>query len=230
MHPDGSIEPPVPVLLPGMDGTGHLFEPLLAHLPDAIALSYPDDLWRYDDAEAFVRSKLPPGRFVLVAESFSGPVGIRIAADPPPGLAGLCLIATFARSPLPLPLPPRAWLRLAFGLPPPRAFVRRWMLDRSAPETLVEAVRAAIARVPPSTLAQRAQQIGRVDVTGSLSRIACPWRYLRARDDRLVRSGSLSTILVHRPDLMVVEIAGPHLLAQARPDRVASALRTLLGG
>jgi hypothetical protein len=55
-----------------------------------------------------VRAALPTrGRFVLLAESFSGPLAIRIAADPPSALVGLILCVTFARN----PYPSLAWAR-----------------------------------------------------------------------------------------------------------------------
>ena len=47
-------------------------------------------------------------RCVLLAESFSGPIAIRVAADPPPGLAGVILCGTFAKNPFPWLRPVRA--------------------------------------------------------------------------------------------------------------------------
>ena len=49
-----------------------------------------------------VRESLPAGEpFELLAESFSGSIGIALAATPPAGLRGLILSCTCARPPRP---------------------------------------------------------------------------------------------------------------------------------
>lgn len=73
------------VLLPGLDGTGRLFQPLLAHLPstiDPLVISYSNLAGTYAEMLPAARKELPPDRpFVLLAESFSGPAAIALAAN-----------------------------------------------------------------------------------------------------------------------------------------------------
>ena len=92
------------VLLPGLDGTGRLFDDFIAALGpdvDAIIASYPtDQALGYAKLEPIARSFLPADRpFFLLAESFSGPLGVAIAAAPPPGLMGLILAAPSCAAP-----------------------------------------------------------------------------------------------------------------------------------
>src|SRR5258706_2862593 len=91
------------LLLPGMDGTGRLFTPLgraLGPRFETRVIAYPRDrVLTYGELGAQIA--LPRGPFVLVAESFSGPIAIALAASRPPGLVGLVLAASFARSPRP---------------------------------------------------------------------------------------------------------------------------------
>src|ERR1700677_2682366 len=99
------------VLLPGLDGTGIQFRPLLPHLPKEIrpiVLSYPpDQALGYADLLPRVLSALPKDvPFVLLGESFSGPLAIMAAATRPSGLVVLILCATYIRNP--------AWIRLAW--------------------------------------------------------------------------------------------------------------------
>lgn len=54
------------ILLPGLDGTGVLFKPLVG----------------------FVLDRLPDSEFVLLGESFSGPIALRVAARKPAGVCG----------------------------------------------------------------------------------------------------------------------------------------------
>src|SRR5690349_11939308 len=94
------------ILLPGMDGTGELFGPLLAELPIELpvaVVSYPDRAASYADHVAVARTELPRDRpFVLLGESFSGPVAVRLAAEAPSNLRGLILCASFLTCPSPL--------------------------------------------------------------------------------------------------------------------------------
>src|SRR5262249_52151039 len=92
------------VLLPGMDGTGILLEPLLELLPaDLVAkvVSYPaNEPCGYEGLLKIVRAALPEdGPFILLGESFSGPLAIIAADARPRGLQGVVLCASFVRSP-----------------------------------------------------------------------------------------------------------------------------------
>src|SRR5262245_59360933 len=95
------------VLLPGMDGTSKLREEFVAALRptiEATVVSYPNDqVLGYPKLEALVRSALPADRpYILLGESFSGPIAIAIAASCPAGLVGLILCGSFARNPRPI--------------------------------------------------------------------------------------------------------------------------------
>ncbi len=216
------------VLLPGMHGTGALFRLLLEAFPRGIGasvLSYPPDrALGYPELLALVRRKVagsPP--FVLVAESFSGPIAIEFAAARPPNLRGLVLCATFARNPLP---PSLQWLRAAaqaalFRVRPPAAVVRSLLLGRDAPPDLVEAVSEATRRVLPSVMAHRLRQVLDVDVESALPGIAVPVLYLAGSADRLVGLRGLKRIAARLPGLESVVLEGPHLLLQARPGEAA---------
>ena len=92
------------VLLPGLDGTGLLFGPLLAALPSEVApivVSYPGDSpLAYSELLPLVLAALPTDRpFVLLGESFSGPLAVMAAAARPAGLVGVVLCASFIRNP-----------------------------------------------------------------------------------------------------------------------------------
>lgn len=95
---------PALVLLPGMDGTGDLFAPFLAAMgPECkvLCIRYPDDAaMGYVELEVLVRSQLPhDANYVVLGESFSGPIAASLSAAPPPGLMGIVLCCTFLRSP-----------------------------------------------------------------------------------------------------------------------------------
>jgi pimeloyl-[acyl-carrier protein] methyl ester esterase len=71
------------VLLPGMDGTGQLFAPFvvaLGHEFNVKVVRYPTtEPMGYAELEALARAALPEeGPFVILGESFSGPVAVSV--------------------------------------------------------------------------------------------------------------------------------------------------------
>src|SRR5512134_1470741 len=139
------------VLIPGLDGTGDLFASFVAAMGDieCQVIAYPPGRpMDYRMHEAHVRERLPlDGDFVLLAESFSGPVGVAIAAAPPRGLRGLILCCTFASNPLPVLGPLR---RLLAAFPavkvPPRLFAPLLYAGHGTPQ-LRQAHAQAMAKV-----------------------------------------------------------------------------------
>lgn len=94
------------ILLPGMDGSGLLFAPFVRALPawvHPVVVAYPADRpLDYAGHLEIVRASLPAaGPFVLLGESFSGPLALMAAAVKPKGLCGVVLCASFICSPLP---------------------------------------------------------------------------------------------------------------------------------
>src|SRR5512138_621660 len=215
---------PAGLLLPGIDGSGRLYRPLLDAAPRAFepeVLSYPpDEPLGYDELVARVRARLPSRRrFVLLAESFSGPVAVRLAAERPEGLEALVLAATFLHAPLnPLLHPIRGLVgaRL-FGFPMPAAVVRWFMAGNDAPDAIVEEVRRAVAAVRPDVLAHRAAEALRVDVRADLARVEVPVLVLAPTRDRLIRTDVAEDVLALRPDAEVALVDAPHMVLQRCP-------------
>jgi pimeloyl-[acyl-carrier protein] methyl ester esterase len=88
------------LLLPGMDGTGELFSEFVRLLPDWIeprVMSYPSgQRLSYEQLLPVLRTALPSDKpFVILAESFSTPLAVRLAAETPKGLRALVLCAGF---------------------------------------------------------------------------------------------------------------------------------------
>lgn len=221
--PRTATAPPRALLLPGLDGSGRLFAPLLDADPRAFhaeVLSYPpDEPLGYDELVARVRRRLPRGRFVLLAESFSGPIAVRLAAERPPALAALVLAATFLHAPLnPLLHPIRGLVGARFfGLPMPAAVVRWFMAGNDAPDALVREVQRAIGAVSPEVLAHRSTAALQVDVRGDLARVNVPLLVIAPTRDRLIRTDVAEEVLALRPDAEVALLEAPHMVLQRCP-------------
>jgi pimeloyl-ACP methyl ester carboxylesterase len=93
------------VLLPGLDGTGHLFRPFVAALSDVDtqAVSYPNDkALSLDEHARWALRHLAGDKVVLVAESFSGLVALRVLQEAPSRIAAVIFAGAFAEPPRPL--------------------------------------------------------------------------------------------------------------------------------
>ncbi|WP_414858752.1 alpha/beta fold hydrolase [Paucibacter sp. TC2R-5] len=210
------------VLLPGLDGTGDLFDPLVEAFHGQVKVQvvrYPRDVaLGYEELQDFVRKLLPVNEpYVLLGESFSGPIAIALAAESPPSLKGLVLCCTFARNPRPSLSGASALLPLVPFRSMPSVALSQMLLGRFSSPTLRRAVAGAVGQVSSEVLRARVRAVLAVDVSAALARVRMPCIYLRAMQDRLVPKSAAAHIKVLLPSVEVVQIEAPHCLLQARP-------------
>jgi pimeloyl-ACP methyl ester carboxylesterase len=214
------------ILLPGMDGTGELLTEFAAALApefDALIVSYPTDVaLDYQALIAFVRDLLPSGeQFLLIAESFSGPVAIGLAASKPDGLIGVVMCASFANAPRPRLRP---FVRLFQPLPPQRLPARLAMpvlMGRWSSPDWSRRVQRTIRAIAPIVMRRRLNDVSTVDMATLVAHIDSPLLYLKASNDRLVLADSWHAIHQAGRNAACIEIEGPHFLLQAKPQECA---------
>jgi pimeloyl-[acyl-carrier protein] methyl ester esterase len=218
---------PTLVLLPGLDGTGKLFSEFVKSLGSSVdsrIVAYPKDrALGYDELEALVLAALPRDRrFILLGESFSGPIAIRIAARSPAGLVALILCGTFAKNPFP-------WLGWARPLAAylPLKSLPRWvraplMWGSASPQSAPARTERAMADVSPDVIRRRIGALLAVNETAALTRIHLPILVLRARHDHVISPAATRWILRAQPGAELSEVDGPHLLLQTRPTECAA--------
>src|SRR5690349_16172717 len=178
------------ILLPGLDGTGDLFAAFVAALRghETRIIGYPPDQeLSYSALEERVREELPRDRdYFLLAESFSGPIAISIAASAPPQLKGLIFCGSFASNPLPSLGP----LSTLFGYLPavrvPATWTAPWLYEGRETPQLRRAHADAMAKVSREAVHSRVSAVLAVDHRAQLARIKVPMLYLRATADGLI--------------------------------------------
>ena len=220
------------VLLPGMDGTGRLLAGFARTMGvDCHVVAYPHDLpLDYPALAAFVRERLPVnGPFVLLAESFSGPIALALAADAPPGLVALVLVCSFVTSPMPALVNAARhlipWVPLR---PTPTRVLSRLLHGRfHTPETWQE-FDETLRLVAETVLKTRVREVLGADLRHTLQHIKVPILYLQAGQDRLVWRKCARLIRQHHPATRVVTLDGPHFLLQTRPMEAATAIQHFL--
>ncbi|MBC8026710.1 MAG: alpha/beta hydrolase [Steroidobacteraceae bacterium] len=220
------------VLLPGMDGTGELFDPLLDALPvriDTTVVRYPDRAASYAEHEAIARAELPKNQpYVLLGESFSGPVAVQIAASAPANLRGLILCASF----LTRPHKALEWLRpfVSFASPKllPSFVAQRSLLGRFATEELRAAQTRALAHVSSPTLTSRLRAMADVDARAAMRAVAVPTLYLQATEDRVVDARFAGEYAQCAKHPSILKLEGPHLLLQSNAAGSAEAIERFI--
>jgi len=217
-----------------MHGSGELFAPLAAALGpkfEPCGLDYNTaGLGCYRALEDALRTRMGSGRrFVVLAESFSGPVALRLAAHPPQGLFAVVVVASFASNPRPALAPLSKLLAHVGFAAPPNWLIRRTMLDGSASSELVQQVHDVIACAPLAMLRARLEAALQVDVRDVLHHFEVPVLWVAATRDRLVPSRYVRRLLAAAPERLEQRaMTGPHLLLQRYPQDSARIIRSWL--
>jgi pimeloyl-ACP methyl ester carboxylesterase len=214
------------VLMPGLDGTGKLFAPIIPLLKpqfDLVFVTYPD-LNSFADYIDCAQSQLPdePG-FSLLAESFSGPVAMALLAQHPEPVGPSVIAASFVRSPL-------ATLTRMANYTPDQMFsigaLSDFCLDvneaenedfsetQPLPLNVTEEIDGVL-------LKHRISVFSRIDVSALLPEIDAPILYLHALRDRITSEKDAQMMQNYLPNVNRVDIDGPHLLLQNQPQLCA---------
>jgi len=201
-----------------MDGTGELFAPFIAALGDEFevrAVRYPGDhRGGYEELETLARAAIPHNRpYVLLGESFSGPIAVSIAASAPGQLRGLVLCCTFARN----PRPGLAVLKPLVHALPFKALPAGWLVAGQ----MRTAFMRAMDQVTAPALRARMRAVLSVDVCDRLAACEVPILYLRAMHDRLVPLAAAELIAHIKQAARIAEFDAPHFLLQTAPEQAA---------
>jgi pimeloyl-ACP methyl ester carboxylesterase len=218
-----------------MDGTGELFQPFVEAIGSrarCTICAYPTHTsLDYDQLSKLVERRIPRSEpWVIVAESFSGPVAVKIAAANPRGLKGVILCASFVKNPFPLVAPV---MNIAAGLgilriSPPEWVLRWLLLGPHASERLIAMSKQAIQKVSPEVLAYRVRMALSVDVSRPFQAIRVPVAYIAGKMDQLFSASALSELQCLKPAIKVVSIDAPHFILQTQPQSAAALVLVLV--
>ncbi len=173
------------ILLPGLDGTGLLFQPLLEQLGHACTVQIirypPDQCQSVQTLAAQVRGQVAfDTDTVLLAESFSGLVAMELLRQHIP-LHSVIFCASFASAPRPwlLKFATVLPLEILFRLPLPDFLLRGLGLNAR----LIGLIRQVREQVSPAVLAYRLRLIAAAQPLGLEKPWDVPCYYWRAADD-----------------------------------------------
>jgi pimeloyl-ACP methyl ester carboxylesterase len=215
------------ILLPGMDGAGKLFEPLRSLLPlSTIVISLPQSgSQTYVFLASHIAEQLPNEEFIIVAESFSGPIAALLSEKSLENLKGIVFVATFLSCPKPalVSLAKRLPLKSLLSIPFAKAFISRYLLSGFNYSIFSEALKG----VPNSILKERLSSIHSLNMEKIRSDL--PSIYISAKSDCLVSSSHISLFQQSFSNLQVEYVQGTHFLLQSNPKACSEIIRKFVG-
>ena len=220
------------LLMPGFDGTGELFSPLLKVLDKSIStvtVRYSHEI-TFDDYVKSAAKLLPQEKAVLIAESFSGPIALALMAQYPSQIKSTILCATFATSPFRLLTNFVKFAPTVFFEPNPTQphTIQNFCLNQETDDALLEQTLATIRSVKAKTIQARLNVLSQIDMHSILPKIKNPILYLQALRDNIVNSDLSEQLINALPNVTLKKIDGPHLLLQSRPTECAEAIKAFL--
>ncbi|MBH3340511.1 alpha/beta fold hydrolase [Pseudomonas mendocina] len=218
------------VLLPGLNGSSALFSPLLAELGDfdCHTLELPaDGSQDYDSLAQPITERLGSAPFVLLGESFSGPLAFRLALRKPSGLRGVIFAASF-------PTRPNAALALLRHLPMPlRLATQPWLLramclGQDASDQTRHLIQKEILGLDKTLIRARLHTLATLQAPQQ--QLDLPALHLWPQQDRLV-AHKVARQLAHAcSDIRQIRLDGPHFILQTQPKVCARAIAEFMQG
>lgn len=223
------------ILLPGIDGTGKMYGPLMDCLPEWIApqvMSYPTQrVINYTELTEDVLQRLPvAGEFIIIAESFAGPLALMLRERIPDRVKALVLCATFLSNPRPwLSIPAKWMLRdWMLAMEPNKFLGKVFVTGFEISDAMLDKAISIHKDVSPTVTRHRLYDVFAVDVRTLYKQCPVPMLHLYGEHDHLILKYSAREFQHLRPDMPSVSIDGPHYLYQMRPQQCSARITEFL--
>jgi len=216
------------ILLPGMDGTGILFTPLIHHLDGLGTKVIPlpnDGPQDYSSLSTHVASVIGDEECIIIAESFSGGIVETLLRSGDANLKHVIFFASFLSRPsffllkIAIYLPLQTLLNIPLLTP---IFMRFFCLGRKAPADNIKLLQRAISLVPVATLKTRMKQASAYKASNRV--FQTPATYIHPKHDLLVSDRSLD-FMSRFNKIEIIELDGPHFIIQSQPKKCANIVR-----
>jgi len=211
------------VLLPGMDGTGELFETFLNHYKgDVQVIPLPSQgKQNYARLADEIAKVLPKEEFILLAESFSGGLVEPLINKAGDRIKAVIMVVSFLSPPnkLILTLSKLLPVKLFAAIPMATMAHRLLFLGDDASPQLIDQFTKVIKKLPKKLLEQRIEAISSLKLP--TQKMDTPLVYIQAGQDKLIRAEKFQEIEQCFVDASLYQIDGPHFLMQTKSEAVA---------
>lgn len=228
------------IFLPGLHGTAELFDELVEQLKlhvgnfQATLISYPTDrkqsykkLFKWLCTDLVLDQSSTDRTTVIIAESFSTPLALKLADKFPQQITALVIGGGFSSSPV-NPAFALFPLRPIFMFTPPRFVIRHFLTGEGCTNKLVNKVRSAIKNASSKSISQRIFSILTLQEERLPNIPSTPVLLLHALDDAVIPWEIQNQLEQHLPHAQSHWINSPHLIMQAHPEICASSIAKFL--
>jgi pimeloyl-ACP methyl ester carboxylesterase len=225
------------VFLPGLDGTGLTYGPLGEAMPGNVRVTvvrYPvDQKLSFTELVQCAYEQLPRNKpLVLIAESFSGPITIRLASSFPSNIKGIVFCATFMKFSRPFLLGPTKYIPFEFLLSKRMPGFLLYFLVGGKPfsDKLTPLFRQLEKLINPEVIAHRIRMINDIDTTTDARMLNLPCCYIQGAQDKLIPDRCVVHFRKYLSNLIVKSVDGPHGILQAQPEVCAQIIMEFVKG
>ncbi|MFC4656626.1 MULTISPECIES: alpha/beta fold hydrolase [Rheinheimera] len=215
------------VILPGLDGSGLLYQRFAAALPQdwqVQCFSYPDSPLSYAELADWLEPQLPDQPFLLLGESFGGPLAYELARRQPQRVLGLVLCCTFIENPMPWAPVLWHWLRKLEFTAARRMVLLRYLLWGHEVPGLRAELDQALSMLPQASFIYRVEQVLALKAPTARSELTMPVLYLQAAQDKLVYAHCAQAFQQLLPQLQLFKFQCSHFLLQQQAEKGAEVL------
>jgi pimeloyl-[acyl-carrier protein] methyl ester esterase len=103
----------------------------------------------------------------------------------------------------------------------PRFTLEYFVLGQNASSTPIHKFHRVLRSVSPEVMSGRTREALDSDARRALAQTTVPLLYVEATEDHLLADSCLEEMKLIKPDMLIAQVAGPHLLLQCEPQKVA---------
>ena len=220
-------------LLPGLDGTGHLFSFLRRHIPSSIpveqyGLLQVKGMSYRDQAEDILARLNKDKAYILIAESYSGRIAYEMSLMAKNGqIRHIVFAASFLGKPsylsqlaslLPIALVKKQWI--------PKVLVSGFLFGWHQRE-VTQVFYKALHETDSGVLRYRLEQVSKLKLPNQILSVPCT--YIQAKHDNLVSPKAVEDFKVCCPELTVHQVPGKHFILQTQALECWKIIESVIG-
>ena len=222
------------IVLPGLDGTGKMltgFVKVLGLNHDVEVMTYPNkNALSYEELVQIAISTLPKNQpYAIIAESFSGPIAVKIASLAGDNLKTIIFAASFIENPT---IFPKFLSMFAKGAPLKSSALLRlakpWTFGKWASRNFDTLLNEALNEVSHEVISSRIRSLMSANERTAFEAISLPMLYIQPSADRLVSKSNASKMRALNNAVQIKQVDGPHFILQTNPNDCAGSINLFL--
>ncbi|NVJ65246.1 MAG: alpha/beta hydrolase [Gammaproteobacteria bacterium] len=224
------MQKPTLILMPGMDGSGFLYQPLSQLLTKQGLDNHIEPLNPHTDKYAYMdylEDKYQGHKLALVAESYAGHIATQLAIRGNLQIEKLVIMASFLENPTKLTELEKYFSMSIIQSPPlPEKALAHALFGKTSETELLALFKQAMQDVSSEQLSQRISDMRSLELP--IEKVHQSTLYIQASDDWLVPARNLTSYQKVFTNLTIEKVKATHLVAQGRAKKCCELIQQFL--